>query len=86
MWFQHNVFQGRKEFHTTFDELYENSQGVAIWAKTSARLRGVQVQNCTPLCLKENGPPSWGISPFTSLEINKVSPASMFTAFQTSES
>jgi len=62
------------------------AKGAAIWAKTSARLRGVQVQNCTPLCLKENGPPSWGISTFTSLEINKVSPTSMFTAFQTSES
>ena len=60
MCFQRNFFQGRKEFTITWDELWEASQGAAIWTNTSARLRGVLLDNSTPLLLKETVTPSWG--------------------------
>lgn len=60
MCFQRYFFQGRKEFTITWEELWEASQGAAIWANTSARLRGVLLENSTPLLLKETGTPSWG--------------------------
>ena len=63
--------------------------GVAIWATLLVRLKGVLVENSTPLRLKENGPPSWGdfdVHVSMVWGIIKESPASIFIAFKTSES
>ena len=87
MCFQHNFFQGRSEFIQTYEELWEVAQGTALWAKTSARLRGVQVENSTPPSVsRKTDPPAGGILMCMFPEIIKVSPASMFIAFQTIES
>ena len=56
---QRNFFQGRKEFTITWEELWEACQGAAIWANNSVHLRGVLLDNSTPLLLKETGNPSW---------------------------
>jgi len=69
-----------------YQELWKVSLEAAIWAKTSGHLRGVQEENGTPLHLTENGPPAGEILTCMSVKINKVSPASMFIASQTSES
>ncbi|KAL9988192.1 hypothetical protein ACROYT_G002606 [Oculina patagonica] len=51
---------GRQEFVCTLQELRVHAEGAALWARTSAQLRGVSIQGDTLLRLIVNGPPSWG--------------------------